>query len=94
MYKLAAAVATFGCKVAIFKCSFSALSRIDTPHRRSMTYRRQRNLVPLAFKKSRTKKIDLDEFVLRLGRKHARLPLLMMMMTTTMMMPLSGVVPI
>ena len=40
-----------------------------------MTHRRQRNLVRHAFEKSRTKKIDLDEFVLRFGRKHSRLPL-------------------
>ena len=76
VYKLAAVVATFGYSVAIWKCSFSALSRIDTPRKRSMTHGRQRNLVLLAFEKSRTKKIDLDEFVLRFGRKHARLPLL------------------
>ena len=76
VYKLAAAVATLGCSVAIFECSFSALSRIDTPHRRLRTYGRQRNLVLLAFEKSRAKKIDLDEFVLRLGKKHTRLPLL------------------
>ena len=30
----------------------------------------------LAFEKSRTKKIDLDKFVVRLDRKHPRLPLL------------------
>ena len=30
VYKLAAAVATFGCSVAICQCSFFALSRIDT----------------------------------------------------------------
>ena len=76
VYKLAAVVATFGCSVAIFECSFSALSRIDTPHRRSLTYGLQRNLVRLAFEKSGTKKIDLDEYVLRLGRKYTRLPLL------------------
>ena len=34
VYKLAAAVATFGCSVAISERSFSALSRIDTSHRR------------------------------------------------------------
>ena len=38
--KLATAVATSGCIVAIFERSFSALSRIDTRHRRSMTYGR------------------------------------------------------
>ena len=77
VYKLAAAaVVTFVCSVAICECSFFALSRIDTPHRRSLTHGRQRNLVLLAFEKSRTKEIDLDEFVLRLGRKHTRLPLL------------------
>ena len=74
VYKLA--VATFWCSVAIGECSFFALSRIDTPYRRLMTHGGQRNLVLLAFEKSRTKKIDLDEFVLGLGRKHTRLPLL------------------
>ena len=76
IYKLAAAVATFGCSVAICECSFFALSRIGTPHRRSMTHGRQRSLVLLAFEKSRTKKIDFDESVLRFDRKHTRLPLL------------------
>ena len=74
--KLAAAAATFVCSVAIFECSFSALSLLNTPHWRSMTYERQRYLALLAFEKSRSKKIDLDEFVVRLGRKHTRLPLL------------------
>ena len=69
IYKLAAVVATFGCSVAVCECSFSAFSRIDTPDRRSMTHGRQRNLVLLAFEKSRTKKIDFDDFVLRFGRK-------------------------
>ena len=32
VYKLAAAVATFVCSVAICECSFLALSLIDTPH--------------------------------------------------------------
>ena len=76
VYKLAAAVATCGCRVAISERSFSALSRIDTPHRRSITYGRQCYLVLLAFEKSRTKKIALDEFVPRLGSKRTRLPLL------------------
>ena len=68
--KLAAAVATFVCCVANCEYSFFALSRIDTLHRRWITHGRQRNLVLLAFEKSRTKKIDLDEFVPRLGTKH------------------------
>ena len=74
VYKLAAAVTTFGCGVAICECSFFALSRILTllsPHRRLMTHGRQCNLVRLALKKSRTRKIDLDEFVSRFGRKHS-----------------------
>ena len=70
VYKLAAAVATFGYSVAICECSFSALLRINTPHRCSMTHGRQCNLLLLAFEKSRTKKIDCDEFVLRFCRKH------------------------
>ena len=76
VYKLAAAAATFVCSVAICECSSFASSRIDTPHRRSMIHERQRNLVLLAFEKSRTKKNDLGEFVLRLSRKHTQLPLL------------------
>ena len=76
VYKLAVAAGTFGCSVAFFEYSFSALSRIDTPHRRLLTYGRQRNLVLLASEKSKTKKTDLDELVLRLSRKHPRLPLL------------------
>ena len=77
VYKLAAVLATSGCSVAICECSFFCfVAYINTSHRRSMTHRRQLNLVRLAFEKSRTKKIDMDEFVLRFGRKHTRLPLL------------------
>ena len=44
VYELAAAIATFGCNVAICECSCFVLSRINTPHRRSVTYGLQRNL--------------------------------------------------
>ena len=48
----------------------------SAPYRRSMTEGGQRNLVQLAFEKSKTKKMDLDEFVLRFARKHSQLSLL------------------
>ena len=76
VYKLPAAVSTFGCSTAVCESSFSTLARIDSPHRRSMTHTRQRNLVLLAFEKSRTSGIELDELVVRFGRKHTRLHLL------------------
>ena len=78
VYKLAAAVglATFRCSVAVREWMFCFVAYIDTPLRRSMAHGRQRNLVLLAFEKSKTKKIDLREFVLRFGRKQTRLPLL------------------
>ena len=69
MYITCCSCSHFWVQVAIREWSFSALSRIAAPRTR-MTHWRQRNLVLLAFEKSRTKKIDLDELVLRLCREH------------------------
>ena len=72
VHKLAATVATFvlGTVSQFVSAAFCFVAYIDTPLRRSMTHGRQRNLVLLAFEKSKIKKIDLHEFVLRFGRKH------------------------
>ena len=72
MYNLAAVVATFGSSTAVSECSFSTPAKVDAPQRRSMLQRRQRNLVLLAFERDRTRKIDLDAFVLRFSKRHTR----------------------
>ena len=50
-YQLFEAVETFGSSTATSECSFSALSRIDTVRRQSMTDERLCNLTFLAFEK-------------------------------------------
>ena len=75
VHNLAAVVATFGSSTAVCECSFSTLAKVDTPQRSSMLQRRQRNLVLLAFERDRTRKIDLDAFVMRFSKRHTRMRL-------------------
>ena len=70
IYNLAAIVATFGSSTTVCECSFSTLTGVDAPQRRSMLQPRQRNLVLQAFERDRTSKIDLDAFVSRFSMHH------------------------
>ena len=72
VYKLAAVVVTFGSSEAVCEASFSTLTRIDSPHRRSMTHWRQNNLVLLAFEKGITKSLDLNIFATNFCQEHQR----------------------
>jgi len=62
-YNMFAAVATFGCSSAICESSFSTLTRILRPYRRSMTFARESNLTLLAFEKEVLNKISNDVFM-------------------------------
>lgn len=55
---------TFGNSTSTNECSFSALSRIDTVRRMSMTNQRLCNLAFLAFEKQRLGSLE-EELVLR-----------------------------
>ena len=76
MYELAALQPLMGAVSQFATAFLCCVAYIDTPLRRSITHGWQRNLVLLAFEKSKTEKIDVDELVLRFGRKRTRLPLL------------------
>lgn len=75
VYKMFAAVASIGTSTAICESSFSALSRIDDPSRRSMLQSRKGDLTLMAYEKSRVQAIDLDDFLLAFAADHCRLPL-------------------
>ena len=75
VYNLAAVVATFRSSTAVCECSSSTLAKVGAPQCRSILQRRQRNLVLLAFDCNRTRKIDLDAFVLRFSKRHTRMRL-------------------
>ena len=63
LYALYAAALTFGISTASCENSFSALTRILQPRRRSMTHERKAQLVLLAFEKALTRQINMDSFL-------------------------------
>ena len=63
LVKVLAMLLTFGVSTAVCESSFSALTRILTPFRRSMMQRRLSNLVLLAFEKDLTANLDHDSFL-------------------------------
>ena len=67
--KIYAATLTFGSSTAVCEASFSTLSLVLTPYRRSMTHTRKRNLVLLAFWNSYTKNTNLEVMLRKFGRR-------------------------
>ena len=63
IFSLYAAALTIGISTATCENSFSTLTRVLNPRRRSMTHERKAQLVFLAFEKQLTRQIDLDQFV-------------------------------
>ena len=63
IYSLYAGACTIGMSTATCENSFSALTRILNPRRRSMTHQRKSELVLLAFEKKLTCSLDLDKFL-------------------------------
>jgi len=63
LYRLFASASTFGTFTAVCENSFSCLTRMLTPYRRSMLQRRLSNLVLLSFEKDLTEKLDREQFV-------------------------------
>ena len=63
VYRLYAGAVTMGISTAVCENSFSTLTRILRPTRRSMSPERLSQLIVLAFKKELTSNIDMEEFV-------------------------------
>lgn len=72
VYKMMAAVDTFGSSTVICECSFSALERVGVPKRLSMNEDRLRNLTFLAFETKRVAKISIDEVLYRFSKNPKR----------------------
>ena len=73
--KIYAAALTFGSSTAVCEASFSTLSRVLTPYRRSMTHTRKQNLVLLAFLNSYTKNADFDVMLRKCARRSRKIQL-------------------
>lgn len=63
VYRTMAVVDTFACSTTVCECSFSALERVGTKKRMSMTNQRLRDLTYLAFESKRLKDISIDEIL-------------------------------
>lgn len=75
LYKLFASASTFGTSTAVCENSFSCLTRMLTPYRRSMLQRRLSNLVLLSFEKDLTENLDREQFLEIFRSKCRRLKL-------------------
>ena len=73
VYSLYAAALTLGISTATCEASFSTLTRILTPYRRSMTHSRKANLVILSFQDKYTQHVDLDKFICEFAKNSRRL---------------------
>lgn len=71
-----AAALTVGVSTATCENSFSCLTRILRPTRRSMSHERKTSLVLLAFEKSITCSLNMDEFIMHFARKSRRILLI------------------
>jgi len=72
-YKLFTGVLTFGASAATCENSFSTLTRILSPARRSMLQTRMKDLVLLAFEREITSTISSDELFAKFREKKRRL---------------------
>lgn len=71
-YSMLAAVVTFGCSSVRCEASFSTLTRILTPFRRSMSFQRESNLVLLSFQRKTLSKIDNNILLRKLANNKDR----------------------
>ena len=74
-YALHAGAATIGISTATCENPFSALTRVLRPACQSMSHERKAALVQLAFAKTLTRNIDLDQFVAKFARTSCRIHL-------------------
>lgn len=75
MYQLYAGALTIGVSTATCENSFSALTRVLRPYRRSMGHERKVQLVLLAFEKALTMNVNLNAFVEKFALKSRRIVL-------------------
>lgn len=75
LHKLYVTALVIGVSSASCESSFSTLSRVLTPYRRTMSHKRKSNLVILAHEKSITNNLDMDEFVRLFAKGNRRLVL-------------------
>ena len=73
LYKLFTAAMTFGASTAVCENSFSTLTRMLTPYRRSMLQKRLSNLVLLTFEKDLTDNLNAEAFLDKFNTKPQRL---------------------
>lgn len=74
-YRLFEAIETFGSSTSVNESSFSALSRIDTVRRCSMTDQRMRDLAFIAFEKKRLDSLTTDDILRKFAEKNRRIQL-------------------
>lgn len=74
-YRLLEAGDTFGSSTAINECSFSALNRIDTVKRMSMSDKRLCDLSFLAFEKKKLSQISEDDIIRQFSEKNRKIQL-------------------
>lgn len=74
-YHLFEAIDTFGSSTSMNESSFSALSRIHTVQRRSMTDQRLRDLSFIAFEKKRLSSLKVDSILRKFDEKNRRVQL-------------------
>lgn len=74
-YRMFEAIETFGSGTTTNESSFSALSRIDTMRRRSMTNQRLRDLSFIAFEKKRMDSLKIDNILRKFAEKTRRVQL-------------------
>lgn len=62
-YRIIAAGLTIGASTSTCEATFSTLTRVLTPYRRSMLHERKANLILLSYEHETTSKIDNEDFV-------------------------------
>jgi hypothetical protein len=75
VYSLYAAALTFGASSATCEASFSTLTRVLTPYRRSMKHQRKANLALMSFESNFTKSLDMRVFLHRFAKQSRRIQL-------------------
>ena len=65
LYRLLASALTIGASSNTCEASFSALTRVMTPYRRSMLHTRKADLVLLAYESELANSINAEQFLLR-----------------------------
>ena len=72
VYTLFAAALTFGGSTASCEASFSTMTRVLTPYRRSMAHQRKENLIILSHEHELTKKIEKKALMQRFNARCSR----------------------